>query len=73
MKKVTFNTLVWKEGRYYVAQCLNVDVSSFGTTKQSALKNLKEAVDLYFEDAPKKKTRSSIEKFDFTAMVPAYA
>ena len=26
--------VVWKEGKYYVAQCLNVDVSSFGKTKK---------------------------------------
>ena len=32
-----------------VAQCLNVDVSSFGSTREEALANLKEAVELYFE------------------------
>jgi predicted RNase H-like HicB family nuclease len=41
--------IVWKEGKYYVAQCLNVDVSSFGKTKKEALKNLDEALLLYFE------------------------
>ncbi len=41
--------VVWKEGRYYVAQCLNVDVSSFGKTMQEAAKNIKEAVELYME------------------------
>lgn len=35
-----------------MAQCLNVDVSSFGKTKTEALKNLKEALELYFEDRP---------------------
>lgn len=45
--------VTWKEGKYYVAQCLNVDVSSFGKTKKEALKNLEEAVELYFEDEPK--------------------
>jgi predicted RNase H-like HicB family nuclease len=46
---------VWKEGKYYVSQCLNVDVSSFGKTKKEALKNLEEALELYFEEskAPK--------------------
>jgi predicted RNase H-like HicB family nuclease len=44
-------SIVWKEGKYFVAQCLNVDVSSFGETKQQALNNLKEAVLLYMEDA----------------------
>ncbi len=51
MKKMQFATAIWKEGKYYVAQCLNVDISSFGTTKNGALKNLKEALELYLEDA----------------------
>ncbi len=41
--------VVWKELEYYVVQCLNVDVSSFGDTKDEAMQNLKEAVELYFE------------------------
>jgi predicted RNase H-like HicB family nuclease len=41
---------IYEEQPYYVAQCLNVDVSSFGDTAESALANLKEAVELYFED-----------------------
>ena len=41
---------VYKEQPYYVAQCLNVDVSSFGDTNEEAAENLKEAVELYFED-----------------------
>ncbi len=44
------NNVVWEEGNYYVAQCLNVEVSSFGNTKDEALKNLSEALSLYFED-----------------------
>lgn len=72
MKKVKFTNLVWKEGRYYVAQCLNVDISSFGTTKQAALKNLKEAIDLYFEDAPKVPSMR-VEKFEMTTSVPTHA
>ena len=50
MKKINFKNIVWKEGQYYVAQCLNVDVSSFGSTKEEALVNLNEALELYFED-----------------------
>jgi predicted RNase H-like HicB family nuclease len=45
-------TVVWREGEFYVAQCLNVDVSSFGKTKKEALQNVQEALELYFEDAP---------------------
>lgn len=50
MTSLKLKNVVWKEGKFYVAQCLNVDVSSFGKTKISALKNLKEALELYFED-----------------------
>lgn len=51
MKKIDLKNVVWKEGKHYVAQCLNVDVSSFGGTRKIALDNLDEALELYFEDA----------------------
>ena len=50
MKTIQINNAVWKEGDYFVTQCLNVDVSSFGDTKEEALLNLQEALELYFED-----------------------
>lgn len=50
MTKVAVKNLVWKEGKYYVARCLNVEVSSFGATRKEALSNLDEALELYFED-----------------------
>jgi predicted RNase H-like HicB family nuclease len=40
---------VYREEEFIVAQCLNVDVSSFGMTREEAIANLKEAVELYFE------------------------
>lgn len=52
MKVLNLQNVVYKEGKYYVAQCLNVDVSSFGETETEALANLKEALELYFEDMP---------------------
>jgi predicted RNase H-like HicB family nuclease len=48
--KINYDYLVWKEGKYYVSQCINVNVSSFGDTVEEALSNLREAVELYFED-----------------------
>ena len=42
--------IIFKEGKYYVSRCLNVEVSSFGKTIDEAKTNLKEALDLYFED-----------------------
>lgn len=61
MKQNVFKSVVWKEGKYFVAQCLNVDVSSFGKTKKEALINLDEALGLYFE-GEKHKYFSKIEK-----------
>jgi predicted RNase H-like HicB family nuclease len=52
MKKVNKPSpkfILWKEGKLYVAQCLNVDVSSFGETKKEAVANISEAFELYFE------------------------
>ena len=51
MGKINLKSVVWKEGKRYVSQCLNVDISSFGKTKKEALDNLSEALELYFEDA----------------------
>lgn len=48
MKEIDF--VVWQEGKYYVSQCLNVNVSSFGDTIDESITNLKEAVELYFEN-----------------------
>jgi len=50
MESIYLNNIIWKEGAYFVAQCLNIDVSSFGNTKDEALANLKEALELYFKD-----------------------
>jgi predicted RNase H-like HicB family nuclease len=50
MKKTNLKATIWKEGKYYISQCLNVDVASFGLTKKEALKNLEEALLLYLED-----------------------
>jgi predicted RNase H-like HicB family nuclease len=52
MKHLKLSIAIWKEDKYFVAQCLNVNVSSFGKTKKEALKNINEALDLYFEDSP---------------------
>ena len=50
MKNIQYSSVVWQEGQYFVAQCLNVDVSSFGDNREEALINLEEALSLYFEE-----------------------
>jgi len=44
------NALVWKEKDLYVAKTVEVEIASQGTTPKQALKNLQEAIELYFED-----------------------
>ena len=43
-----FNAVIVKEGDWYIAQCLEVDVASQGETEDEALKNLNEALLLHF-------------------------
>jgi predicted RNase H-like HicB family nuclease len=47
--KQTFSATVWREGEWYIAQCLEVDVASQGRTEEEALANLSEAIALHFE------------------------
>jgi len=72
MRKIDLKNVVWKEGKYYVAQCLNVDVSSFGKTKNEALKALDEALELYFEDVRYPKV-TKIEKPELVKMSICHA
>lgn len=44
------HAIVWREGKLYVAKTLELEVASQGKTKNEALKNLEEAVELYCED-----------------------
>jgi len=52
MKTSEFQSVVYKEGKYFVAQCLDIDVSSFGESEAEALAALSEALELYFDDCP---------------------
>ncbi len=44
----TFTASVSREGRWYVAQCLEVDVASQGRSESAALRNLADALTLHF-------------------------
>ncbi|HLC91979.1 MAG TPA: type II toxin-antitoxin system HicB family antitoxin [Candidatus Saccharimonadales bacterium] len=65
MKKTSFQSVVYREGKYFVAQCLDIDVSSFGKTQPEALANLTEALELYLED----KTGSELHQVDSPKLV----
>jgi predicted RNase H-like HicB family nuclease len=47
--KRTFTASVWQEGEWFIAQCVEVDVASQGNSQAEALANLREALELYFE------------------------
>ena len=51
--EIQFTAQIFKEGRTFVVHTQELDVSSCGGTKQRALKNLKEAVRLFLEEADK--------------------
>ena len=44
--------VVYREEGFFVSQCFNVDVSSFGETREAAVANLKAVVELYFDRGP---------------------
>jgi len=46
-----FTAILYKEDDMYVALCPELDIASQGVTIEEAKKNLKEAVDLFFEVA----------------------
>ncbi|ATY84555.1 type II toxin-antitoxin system HicB family antitoxin [Kyrpidia spormannii] len=52
MPRRRLTAAVTKEGKWYVARCLEVEVTSQGETLEEALANLREALELYFENTP---------------------
>ena len=57
---IQFTTRIFKEGRTYVAHALELDVSSCAGSKEKAIRNLKEAVRLFLEEAEKMGTLHQI-------------
>ena len=49
LMKREFKASVSREGDWFVAQCLEVDVASQGPTEEQALANIEEALALHFE------------------------
>jgi predicted RNase H-like HicB family nuclease len=46
-----FNIVIMKENPFYVAKCIdNNNITSQGKTMDEAIANLKEALELYYED-----------------------
>ena len=51
--KVNLTVAVVKEDDWYVASCLENHVASQGKSREDALENLQEALELYYEDNDK--------------------
>ncbi len=49
---MTCPVVVIKEEKWYVAKDITTDIASQGKTMDEALNNLKEALELYYEDKP---------------------
>ena len=47
-----FTAAVTQEPPWHVARCLEIEVTSQGETIEEALRNLREALVLYFDDQP---------------------
>ena len=63
MKTQTFTASIWREGNWFIAQCLEVDIASQGESEEAALNNLSEALELYFE-APQPSLKPVIRRFE---------
>lgn len=47
---IKYNVIIQKEDDWYVAKCLDNNIASQGKTIEQAMKNLKEALELYMQD-----------------------
>jgi predicted RNase H-like HicB family nuclease len=62
---LTLTAVVHKEEDMYVAECPEVETASQGKTVEEAIRNLKEATELYLEEFPlKNKERPIITTFE---------
>jgi len=50
--KTTIKAEIYHDGEYYCAKCLDFDIFTQGQTLDALVANLKEAVQLHFEDDP---------------------
>jgi len=59
-KKHQFTAVIEREGNMYVALCPELDIASQGETVEEARKNLKEAIQLFFETASQQEIRERL-------------
>ena len=51
MQKYQLTAVIWEEEGVFVSKCPELEVASAGNSPQDALKNLKEAVELFIANA----------------------
>ena len=51
MARYRLTAMVWEEDGVYVSRCVELEVASCGDTPKEALAMLREAIDLYLENA----------------------
>ncbi len=51
MAKMRLTVYSWEEEGVYVSRCRELELASCGDTPQEALDNIREAIELYFENA----------------------
>jgi len=51
LTKVRLTILIWEEEGIYVSKCQELEVASCGGTPEEALDNIREAIELYLENA----------------------
>jgi len=49
-RTLEFSSVVNQEGKWYVANCPELGITSQGRTVEDSLDNLREAIELYLED-----------------------
>lgn len=52
MKTQIFSAIIYRDGKFYVAECPEIGTASQGKNVEEALANLKEATELYLEEFP---------------------
>ena len=62
MRTFEYTAVVWREGKGYVSKCPELGVARCGDTFEEATNNLKEAVELYIENARELNLLEDIEE-----------
>jgi predicted RNase H-like HicB family nuclease len=66
MKK-PFAATTWREGDWFISQCLEIDVASQGKSEEESLSSLREALELHFEQPQPTRRPPFANRFQLTA------